>query len=346
MNLLIVCKYPASFFTVSFVSTTTLPIKIFILIGVSMLVPRLMSVFWLVVIAFIALLVSLPASPLLLFLFTHFLWSLFVESILLLLNCLLQVSWLIGWLRLFRHVFWLFCFASIGRIGSLIFRLIGIGIFCCLSIEFMIVVQTSDVLQIVGIAHQMSLPLFFALRVRRLLFKEERSFIVICDIVVIVFVFTFVVFVVETCVKFGVVIFTSHSFRDQYLQLLKLRLFLHFLFLLLFFLLFVFSNFRYFILFLKAILFFCIWGLGFLLHFFLSRLILIDILIFQLIFKHYDEILEIFSIEVPLFFFSFLGVHILRHLEHIELFLHNFIHYHISHLVFLADAVSLAELFE
>lgn len=82
------------------------------------------------------------------------------------------------------------------------------------------------------------------------------------------------------------------------------------------------------------------------LHFFLPRFVLVDILILQLIFEHDDEILDIFSIEVPLFFFSLLCVHILRHFEHIELFLDYFVHYHISHLVFLAYAVSLAELFE
>lgn len=71
-------------------------------------------------------------------------------------------------------------------------------------------------LQIVAVTHQMPLIFALALTVRGFFLEEERSFVEIHSIVVVILVLAFVELVLKVCVEFAVEIFTAHSLWHHY----------------------------------------------------------------------------------------------------------------------------------
>lgn len=143
-----------------------------------------------IVVALIALLVTLSSSLLLLF---RNILSFFIRSLLFLFS--------LG--RLLQYVFGLFSLllrpaytTSRVVINSFVFGLIYIRISDTISIHSVFVMQVLGVLQVTGIADQVSFVFFFTL-IRRIFLKEKRAFVVIGYIVVVIVILSLIVFVTE-----------------------------------------------------------------------------------------------------------------------------------------------------
>jgi hypothetical protein len=74
----------------------------------------------------------------------------------------------------------------------------------------MVVMQALDVLQVTGIAYQT--PFIFALAlIGGLFFKEKRSFVVISNIVIVIIILAFIIFIAEIGIQLTIIVLTSHS---------------------------------------------------------------------------------------------------------------------------------------
>ncbi len=205
LYLSIISDYSYTSFLSIFLVSSSLPI-IPVFVGIAMFFNRFMFILGLIVVTLIAFFESLP-SPLLLLLLLRIFLSIFkcFFYFLFSLSCFLQ------------NIFNLFCLLL--RFGwcswriiidTFILRLIYIIIPHFLSIHSMVAMQVLDVLQVTGIANQTSFTFTLTL-IRRLLFKEKRPLVVIGNIIIVIIIFPFIIFIAEVGIELTIVVLTSHS---------------------------------------------------------------------------------------------------------------------------------------